>query len=44
MLDIDEMSTAEIYELLHQVGYCHLGYVHAAIPNSENGPLRCCPT
>jgi uncharacterized protein len=32
MLDIDEMGSIEIYELLHQVGYCHLGYVHEGKP------------
>ncbi len=32
MLDIDEMSSAEIYKLLHKVGYGHLGCLHAAKP------------
>lgn len=32
MLDIDEMGQAEIHELLRQVGYGHLGYVHAGQP------------
>lgn len=32
MLDIDEMSSKEIYELLHQVGYGHLGCVHEGKP------------
>ncbi len=32
MLDIDEMSSKEIHELLHQVGYGHLGCVHEGKP------------
>lgn len=32
MLDIDEMSSKEVYELLHQVGYGHLGCVHEGKP------------
>lgn len=32
MLDIDEMSSKEINELLHQVGYGHLGCVHEGKP------------
>jgi uncharacterized protein len=32
MLDIDEMSSKEIYELLHKVGYGHLGFIHAGKP------------
>jgi uncharacterized protein len=32
MLDIDEMSSKEIYELLHQVGYGHLGCIHEGKP------------
>jgi uncharacterized protein len=32
MLDIDEMNSKEIYELLHQVGYGHLGCVHEGKP------------
>jgi uncharacterized protein len=32
MLDIDEMSSKEIHELLHQVGYGHLGCVHEGRP------------
>jgi uncharacterized protein len=32
MLDIDEMSSKEIYELLHKVGYGHLGFIHEGKP------------
>ncbi|MGM3306051.1 pyridoxamine 5'-phosphate oxidase family protein [Anabaena sp. WFMT] len=32
MLDIDEMGQKEIHELLHQVGYGHLGCVHEGKP------------
>ena len=32
MLDIDEMSSKEIHELLHQVGYGHLGCIHEGKP------------
>ena len=32
MLDIDEMSSEEIYELLHKVGYGHLGCIHEDKP------------
>lgn len=32
MLDIDEMSSKEIHELLQQVGYGHLGCVHEGKP------------
>jgi uncharacterized protein len=32
MLDIDEMSSKEIYELLHQVGYGHMGCIHEGKP------------
>jgi uncharacterized protein len=32
MLDIDEMSSAEIYKLLHKVGYGHLGCIHEGKP------------
>jgi uncharacterized protein len=32
MLDIDEMSSHEIYELLRQVGYGHLGFIHEGKP------------
>ncbi len=32
MLDIDEMNQAEIQELLSQVGYGHLAYIHAGLP------------
>ncbi|WP_309738650.1 pyridoxamine 5'-phosphate oxidase family protein, partial [Chamaesiphon sp. OTE_20_metabat_361] len=32
MLDIDEMSSKEIYELLHKVGYGHLGFTHEGKP------------
>ena len=32
MLDIDEMNSKEIHELLHQVGYGHLGCVHEGKP------------
>jgi uncharacterized protein len=28
MLDIDEMSSQEIYELLRKIGYGHLGFSH----------------
>ncbi len=27
MLDIDEMSSKEIYELLGKIGYGHLGFI-----------------
>ncbi|MEH1919882.1 pyridoxamine 5'-phosphate oxidase family protein [Nostoc sp.] len=32
MLDIDEMNSKEIHELLHQIGYGHLGCVHEGKP------------
>jgi nitroimidazol reductase NimA-like FMN-containing flavoprotein (pyridoxamine 5'-phosphate oxidase superfamily) len=32
MLDIDEMSSKEIHELLHQGGYGHLGCIHEGKP------------
>ena len=32
MLDIDEMNSTEIHELLHQVGYGHLGCIHEGKP------------
>ena len=32
MLDIDEMSSKQIHELLHQVGYGHLGCIHEGKP------------
>jgi uncharacterized protein len=32
MLDIDEMSSQEIYELLRKVGYGHLGFTHEGKP------------
>ncbi len=32
MLDIDEMGQDEIHELLHQVGYGHLGFIHENKP------------
>ena len=32
MLDIDEVSSKEIHELLHQVGYGHLGCIHEGKP------------
>jgi uncharacterized protein len=32
MLDIDEMSSKEIYDLLRQVGYGHLGFMHEGKP------------
>jgi uncharacterized protein len=32
MLDIDEMGQDEIHELLHKVGYGHLGFIHAGKP------------
>ncbi len=32
MLDIDEMSSQEIYELLSKIGYGHLGFIHAGKP------------
>ena len=32
MLDIDEMSSKEIQDLLHQVGYGHLGCIHEGKP------------
>ena len=32
MLDIDEMSSAEILELLHKVGYGHLGCINEGKP------------
>lgn len=32
MLDIDEMNSKEIHELLHQVGYGHLGCIHEGKP------------
>ncbi len=32
MLDIDEMSSAEMYKMLHKVGYGHLGCIHKGKP------------
>lgn len=32
MLDIDEMSSKEIYELLHKIDYGHLGFIHEGKP------------
>jgi uncharacterized protein len=32
MLDIDEMSSNEIYALLRKVGYGHLGFIHEGKP------------
>jgi uncharacterized protein len=32
MLDIDEMGSAEMYKMLHKVGYGHLGCVHEGKP------------
>jgi uncharacterized protein len=32
MLDIGEMSSAEIYKMLHKVGYGHLGCIHEGKP------------
>ena len=32
MLDIDEMSSKEIYELLRKIGYGHLGFIHEEKP------------
>ena len=32
MLDIDEMSSKEIYELLRKIGYGHLGFTHEGKP------------
>jgi uncharacterized protein len=32
MVDIDEMSSAEAYELLRRVGYGHLGFIHEGKP------------
>ena len=32
MLDIDEMGQDEIHELLHKVGYGHLGFIHEGKP------------
>ena len=32
MLDIDEMSSEEIHEVLHKVGYGHLGCIHEGKP------------
>jgi uncharacterized protein len=32
MLDIDEMSSQEIYALLNEVGYGHLGFIHEGKP------------
>jgi uncharacterized protein len=32
MLDIDEMSLQDIHELLRQVGYGHLGFIHGGKP------------
>ncbi len=32
MLDIDEMGQKEIHELLHKVGYGHLGCIHEGKP------------
>jgi uncharacterized protein len=32
MLDIDEMSSQEIYELLRKIGYGHLGFIHEGKP------------
>jgi uncharacterized protein len=32
VLDIDEMGQDEIHELLHKVGYDHLGFIHEGKP------------
>jgi uncharacterized protein len=32
MLDIDEMSSQEIYDLLRKIGYGHLGFIHEGKP------------
>ena len=32
MLDIDEMGIKEMQDLLQQVGYGHLGYIHEGKP------------
>ena len=32
MLDIDEMGQVEIHELLHKIGYGHLGFIHEGKP------------
>jgi uncharacterized protein len=32
MLDIDEMGQDEIHELLHKIGYGHLGFIHEGKP------------
>lgn len=32
MLDIDEMNSKEIYELLRKIGYGHLGFIHEGKP------------
>jgi uncharacterized protein len=32
MLDIDEMNSTEIYDLLREVGYGHLGFIHEGKP------------
>jgi uncharacterized protein len=32
VLDIDEMGQDEIHELLHKVGYGHLGFIHEGKP------------
>jgi uncharacterized protein len=32
MLDIDEMSSTEIYELLNKISYGHLGFIHEGKP------------
>ncbi len=32
MLDIDEMSSTEIYDLLRKIGYGHLGFTHEGKP------------
>lgn len=33
MLNIDEMSAKEIHELLHKVGYGHLGFIYEGKPS-----------
>jgi uncharacterized protein len=32
VLDIDEMSSAEMYKMLHKIGYGHLGCIHEGKP------------
>ena len=34
MLNIDEMSGKEMRELLHKVGYGHLGFIYEGKPNT----------